>query len=126
MMVMMLLISIFTILLYYEKPSLLKLVIAAIISSMAILIKPFCLFLIFGAFISIAIFKNGLWKTIFNFKVILFSVVCLIPTIIYYVYGVFADVGFLRDFTQISFLPHLVLYPYFWKDWLMMIGFVVG
>ena len=126
MMLMMSLGSIYTILLYFETQSTWRLIIAAVVSSIAFLIKPFCLFPVFGVFISVSVYRQGFWKACFNSRFFMFSFISLIPTTVYYVYGVFAQVGFLRDFTQISFLPHLFLYAYFWKDWLRLIGEVVG
>jgi 4-amino-4-deoxy-L-arabinose transferase-like glycosyltransferase len=58
MMIMMFLLSLLTILRFYEQPSNSRLVISAIFSGLAILVKPFCLFTIFGAFISLAIYKK--------------------------------------------------------------------
>ena len=126
MMLMMLICSVYAILVYFEHPSKVRLLIAAVVSSVAFLTKPFCLFPIFGVYISVAVYKYGLWKALFNARFVLFLFVSMIPTSIYYIYGVFAHAGFLRNFTQISFLPHLFLYGYFWKDWLTLIGQVVG
>ncbi len=125
-MVMLLLFSIFMILKYYERPSLSKLIIAAIVSSSAMLIKPYSIFLIFGAFISITIYRQGIRKSLINRDVLIFIFLSPLPGAVYYLSGLLTDVGFLREHTQTSFLPHLLLSPYFWKDWLAMIARVVG
>lgn len=125
-MVMLLLFSIFMILKYYERPSLSKLIITAIVSSSAMLIKPYSIFLIFGAFISISIYTQGIRKSLINRDVLIFIFLSPLPGAVYYLSGLLTDIGFLRELTQTSFFPHLLLSPYFWKDWLAMIARVVG
>jgi hypothetical protein len=56
----------------------------------------------------------------------IFAFISFLPTSIYYVMGILSDTGFLREQAKQSFLPHLLLYPYFWKDWFVMIGRVTG
>lgn len=125
MMVMMLLFSLFTILRYYEQPSILRLVTAATISALAILIKPFCLFLIFGMFISLAIYRQGIRKSVISPNFLIFAVISLLPPLIYYLNGIFIA-GFLKDNARASFLPYLLLHSFFWEGWLTMLGRVVG
>lgn len=125
LMVMMLLCSIFMILKYYEQPSLLKLIISAIVSSFAILIKPYSLFFLFGAFISIAVYKRS-WKSLISKKVIAYTFLSFLLPFIYYGFVLFNNIGSLKQHAEGSFLPHLLLKTYFWKDWLTMIGSVVG
>lgn len=125
LMVMMLLFAIFTILRYYDQPSTLGWMIATTVSTSAILIKPVCLFLIFAAFVSIAIYKQGIRRTVISPKFLLFIVISLLPTILFYSYGIFTA-GILRLQARRSFLPYLLLYPFFWKGWFSLIGKVVG
>lgn len=126
LMIMMMLFSIHRVLIYDEKPSCLNLFYAAIITSIAVVIKPYCIFIIFGVFFALAVVKNGFWKSVFSRNTIAFSFISVLPTFFHYVYGLITDVGFLREHARSSFLPHLILYPPFWSGWLLMIGQVVG
>jgi hypothetical protein len=126
LMIMMMLFSLYMIIRYFERPSYYRLIFMSIISAIALLVKPYILFLIFGAFFSLTIYKRGIKKSLFKLDVFLFTTISLLPTLIYYVGGIFSNVGFLQENARTSFLPQLLLKPYFWKDWLAMVGRVVG
>ena len=126
LMVMMLLCSLYYVLRYHDRPSMVRVLIAAAVSSFAIFIKPICIFLIYGAFLSLSVYREGIRGTIINKKLFLFIIVSMLPAISYYVTGMVMNVGSLRGQASGSFLPHLLLRPYFWRDWLDMIGRVVG
>lgn len=66
LLVMMILLSILAIVLYNEKPSTSRVVVAGIISSAAILIKPVGLFIIFGAFVSLTLQRQGFRGAVLN------------------------------------------------------------
>ena len=126
LMVMMLLISIFTILRYYEHPSTRGLLVAALASSLAILIKPgVCFFQIFGAFVSLTIYREGLRKSLTSFHLLAFSVLSLFPTTLYYIYGALGE-GFLQGQIQNKIMPNLLFRWSFWNWWLFQIQVVVG
>ena len=126
LMVMMLLASIYSVIVYFENPSIFRILAAAAISSIAIFIKPYCLFPIWTVFILLSIQKRGMRKTLFSMHVPGFVFLSFIPAFFQYVYGIFTDVGFLQEHARGSFLPHLILSFSFWKGWLMMIGSVTG
>lgn len=121
MMVMMALISIYTIIQYYERPSMARFGIAIAFSSLAIFIKPVCIFLIFGVYISLAIF----WRSITSRNFLIFIILSLFPTGIFYFYGIFIS-GFLKKQAQLSFLPHLLVSSFYWKGWIAQIKGVIG
>lgn len=125
LMIMALIVSIFAILSYNEQPAGHRLLLAAGTSAIAIFIKPYCVFLIFGVFLSLSLKKYGIRKTTFNLKVILFSIISISPALIYYG-SLMLDKGDALLHSQITFLPHLYLQGYFWKDWLFLIGEAVG
>ncbi len=126
LMVMMMLCSIYAVLKYDEKPSLINLIAASIITAMAVLIKPYCVFIIFGAFFSLAVLRMGFFKASFNRNTFIFALVIILPGIFYYLYNMLSDTGFLEYHMQGSFLPHLIVYASFWGGWLLMIGNAVG
>lgn len=125
LMIMLLLVSMYAVLQYYDQPSHSRLAITAMISALAFLTKPICMFVIIGVFVSLAILREGVRRSVTKPVVLVFVILSIIPTGLFYLYGVFTA-GFLRDQAQSSFLPHLVLEPFFLKGWLNNIGVVVG
>jgi hypothetical protein len=125
MMIMMLLFSVFSILLYHERPSRFTLAVATGAAALAFLIKPVCLFTIIGAFLSLAIYKQGIRRAVVSPGFLVFTVISVLPTMIFYLYGIFSA-GLIRSQAESTFLPYLFFDPFFWKNWLNNIGLVVG
>lgn len=126
LMVMMMLFSIYRVLKYDENPSQINLIAAAIVTAIAVLIKPYSIFMIFGAFYSLTVLRTGFWKAIFHRNTVVFTFIIIVPAVVYYLYGFLTNVGFLGEHARSSFLPHLIIYPPFWSGWLSMIGEVIG
>ncbi len=126
LMIMLLIFSVFMVMRFYEQPSFQRLISAVIISALAVLAKPYSIFFIFGAFTSVGIYKDGIRKTIINKNIYLFSVLSFIPALSYYVYSILTNTGFLNELSHGNFLAHLLIEPYFWKDWIFIIGQVIG
>ena len=126
LMLMMLLVSIYTIMVYFEKPSMLRFIVSAIAASLAIYIKPYCLFPIWIVFLFISFSKNGLRKTLLSIPVPAFIFLSFIPAFFQYVYGMLTNTGFLQQHARGSFLPHLILTSALWKGWWAMLGNVTG
>lgn len=125
LMVMTLLVSIFTILRHHDKPSTPRLLTAAVVSAIAIFVKPVCAFAIFGAFLALAVWGRGLRKSLISPATIGFAVVSILPTVVYIIYGtVISD--FLGGAEQGRFWPNLYSQPFFWREWLFLIGYVMG
>lgn len=125
MMVFALLSSIYAISRYHIQPSRTKLAIAAVLSAFAIFVKPVCLFVIFAAFVLASIYRQGIRKTLTNPNLVLFGFVSLLPTVLFYLYGIFVT-GFLKDQVEMSFIPDLYFSSAFWLGWLKQINNVVG
>jgi hypothetical protein len=126
LMIMLLLFSIFMILKYNERSSIVRLIIAAASSSMAMIIKPYSIFLIYGAFISLALHKQGIRKLFTDRGFLIFIFLSPLPGAAYYISGLLTQGSYLQEHAQGSFLPHLLLKKYFWKDWFAMILRVIG
>lgn len=126
LMVMMMLFSVHWVLKYDNDPARMNLFVAAGVAAFAVLIKPYCVFMIFGVFFSLAVIRAGFWKAAFNRNSIIFTCILIAPAIVYYSYRLFANVGFLGVHARGSFLPHLLIYPPFWRGWLQMIVDVIG
>lgn len=116
LMMMTFLISLFAILSYYDKPSDLRLVAAGSIVGFTVLHRPLVLFALLSTFIALTINENGSWKGIISKRPVLFFTLSLVPTALYYGYGVlFAR--FLRWKVETSFVPNLLLHRFFWVQW---------
>jgi len=125
LMVMFLLFSLFTILRYYDRPSKTRLVTASVISGLAVLVKPFILFIVLGAFISQWIYKRATGKRIIDFDLLVYLGICLSPSASYYLYGIFISKEMSANF-QAGFLPYLFFTQEFWKGWLLTAAGAVG
>jgi hypothetical protein len=128
LMIMLLLISIFTILRYHEQPSTRRVLVAALASSIALVVKPgVCFFQIFGVFVSLTIYREGIRKSLFNVHLLIFAVLSLLPTGLYYLYNTtLLSGGNLQGQAQGKIVPQLLLGNEFWQYWLLQIRGVVG
>lgn len=124
LMIMVFLLSILLIVQYFDSPSKLRLIIAGLISALAILVKPFSLFTIVGVFIALAISKKAIQNRIIKFDLLIFIGIILLP-VIFYIYGIYSG-GLLLRQAQSSFLPNLLLTRSYWQDWLSNASRVVG
>src|SRR5919112_2352016 len=123
LMVMLLLISIFAILRYHEQPSARRLVIAAVASSLAVFVKPvMCLFPLFGVFISLAVYRRGIWRSLTSLHLLIFMALSVLPTAFYYLYGR-SYAGFRQTQTPADrFVPGIIFEEFFWVGWGEMLG----
>jgi hypothetical protein len=119
LMIMLFLCGILLICRYAEQPSMLRLVTAASVSGLTLLIRPLVLFALFGAFISLAVRRKGARNGLVDSQFLIFMIVGLLPAALFYGYGIFI-VGFLRWKVETSFMPHLLLHLKFWNDWLLL------
>jgi 4-amino-4-deoxy-L-arabinose transferase-like glycosyltransferase len=117
LMIMMFLISLYAIVRYYDHPSKLRLMTAASVSGLTLLIRPLVIFTIFGAFILLTIYKKKILKQRVDARFLIFLVIALLPAVSFYGYGIFiAD--FLHEKVKSIYLPHLFLAKEFWEGWL--------
>lgn len=126
LMLMMLLVSLYSIIRYYEQPSFKALSIAASASAIAVLVKPVCVFLVLGGFLSLAFFKAPSWRrALMSPRLMVFLLATALPLVSYYSYGIFVG-DFLRRQAEESFVPFIIFYSFFWQAWFQMIGTVIG
>ena len=125
LMIMMFTASIFAVYKYYERPSGNRLAAACIVAAIAVLVKPVCLFPIFGAFFMTRIPERNIRKIFLSKDLYIFTAACVLPTLIYYGYGIYSA-GMLKNQAGFTFMPELLKEPFFWKGWLKMITRVVG
>ncbi len=125
MMVMLYLCSVFLMLRYYDRPTVRRLIPVAVAAGCAILIKPYVIFPIYAAFISLGIFKQGLAGFVMSPKSMLFVIISLLPGGVYYGHSFLAS-EYLGRRSGMQFIPSLYLTGRFWKGWLTMIGHTTG
>ncbi len=125
LMVMLLLGSVFAILWHDDAPSNARLMIAAIVSSLAFLVKPQCVFAILAAFTAIAIYRQGIRRAIMSQTLLVFITIILLPTITIYIYNVVTGRFFPHEAWK-TLLPQLWVSSFFWRNWVNNIGLTVG
>jgi hypothetical protein len=126
LMIMLLLASIFTILRYHEQPSRGRLMAAAVASCLAIFVKPgICVFQVFGAFVSLAVYRQGVRRSLTSAHVLVFTVLSILPTGLYGLYGTLVS-GFLQRQVSQKVAPQLILGASFWEGWLYSVWVVMG
>ena len=125
LMMMLFLISLYSIISYFDRPSTNQLLLAGAISGITLLLRPLVLFAIFGAFLALSVNRNRDWKKLVNAPLIVFGSISLLPAVIYYGYGiVFA--GFMRWKISTSFMPYLFTKRDFWLGWFELGANVAG
>jgi hypothetical protein len=124
LMIMIYLLSIFMIIQYFDYPSVSQVIVTAVVSAFAILVKPFCWPALVGVFISLAIYKNGDWRGAIDPRTLTFLVITQLPAI-YYVYGIMTGELLSRQ-AQTSFLLDLLFTQSFWWNWALTASKVVG
>jgi Dolichyl-phosphate-mannose-protein mannosyltransferase len=126
LMIMLLVMSVYAILRYHERPTTGRLIVAVVISSLALFVKPgICLFQIYGAFIVLTVYRRGLRGSLTSPHLYLFTLLSLLPVALYYAYGTVIG-GFLQGQVQGKVVPQYLLEGYFWRGWLEQIGSMVG
>ncbi len=125
LMMLLFLISLFGILKYDEQPSFSRLLFAGGITGLALLYRPLVLFIIFGAYTSITIYRQKSWKFVIGRDYLIFMGLSLLPSIVYYGYGIFIA-GFLRWKIDSSFRPHLYWHREYWEGWLWLATSEIG
>jgi hypothetical protein len=125
LMIMMYLLSLWMILRHCERPSRTRLLTAAGVTGLTLLIRPLVLFTLIGAFLSLAIYREGWRRTITSTHCWLFVILSFVPVAAYYGgYGVVA--GFLHWKVETSFMPHLFFSQVYWREWLLLAASEVG
>jgi 4-amino-4-deoxy-L-arabinose transferase-like glycosyltransferase len=125
MMIMMMIVSLYAIVRYHSNPSRKHLLIASAAAAFAIFVKPVSLFIIFAGFTALVVSRQGLRRAITNPDNILFFAISLLPNVLFYGNGLFID-GTLQKQSQASFLPALLVQPFFYQFWLKHVHATIG
>ena len=125
LMIMLFLMGLVMIVRYHDQPSLVNLISAALISGLAILVKPFILFALISVFFLLAVYRQSDWKSIRNWHFLAFLFISLFPTSLFYGYGILMADS-LQQQVQSTFLPQLFLTTGYWRQWLLTATGTVG
>jgi hypothetical protein len=117
LMMMLFIISLFSLIKFFEKPSISNLVITVVLSGLTLLYRPLVLFTFSGAFVALAVYYKGTWRGLIDKKFLAVFFLSLLPLVLYYGYGVLVA-GFLSWKIETSFRPWLLSYKEFWMGWL--------
>jgi 4-amino-4-deoxy-L-arabinose transferase-like glycosyltransferase len=111
---------------YQSDASRSSLILAAICTGLASLIKPFCLIPLLTTFTALtfethrknmkSVITNSFW----------FLTIVGIVTLPYYLSGLLPANGFLRGYSSVSIMPRLWFKPYFWGGWFDLIRMTAG
>jgi Dolichyl-phosphate-mannose-protein mannosyltransferase len=124
-MMLMLLASVLTLLRYHAQPSMFRLIIGSLVSGLAILVKPFCVFTVFSVYLALAIHEKYSQNRINNSKHLIFFGLSFLIGVSYYLYAIFGA-GFLGSHFQASFLPYLYFTEKYWRGWIFTAADAVG
>jgi 4-amino-4-deoxy-L-arabinose transferase-like glycosyltransferase len=121
MMVSLLLASTLTVIRYWERPSLARLVTAGLVSSLATAAKPgVALIFLVVLFVVLALWNRAFRATLRNGGLPLFIALASAVAVTYYVYGTYVR-DFLSGESASRLEPHLLTTGWFWKGWWSMI-----
>jgi 4-amino-4-deoxy-L-arabinose transferase-like glycosyltransferase len=119
-MMMLFLMSLYALVMYFESPSAKRLLVAGALSSVTLLLRPLVIFGVFCSFVAFSIHHNRNWKKIIDPPLAIFSLVSLLPSALYYGYGILFA-GYMRWKIPSSFMPYLLLKRDFWLGWFDLI-----
>jgi hypothetical protein len=84
-----------------------------------------CALFVFPVFFFLSAQRLGFVRAIGNLRTVLFAVLPLAPAVAFYLYSA-AKGGFIKEQSSFACMPHLLLEPFFWRGWAIMIGRAVG
>ncbi len=126
LMVMLTLGAILALLRHHDRPATRRLLAAAGLSALAIFVKPISMFIVVAVFAGLAIQRQGFKATVTSPATWLYAGITALPAVSYYlIYGLVLS-DRLDIQAQASFLPQLLLDPFFWRGWLDNVRVVVG
>jgi hypothetical protein len=125
LMIMFFMATVYSIFRYYRSPSGYGLAAACLFSALAILVKPTCVFPILSVFIAMRIPSKNIRNILFGRDLVIFLAASLLPSFIYYGYGIFIA-GFLKSQADSSFVPALLTKTFYWKGWYYMVSGAIG
>ena len=130
LMIMLILLGWFLLVRYDDRPTLPRLLGAAIVTGLAVLVKVMALFFLVPVFLALALARytparRRFRRLLSDPHAYLFVGISLLPVFTYYWYGLFIAKT-LVGASKTGFAPGIIVTLSFWMGWLTMIGNVVG
>lgn len=107
---------------YHEKPDFTRLLLAAVISAMAILVKITAFFIIITTFVSLTLYHKR-WRGIFDRRLWLYLIILIAPALFHYCV---LNIATTRLYSPSMFIPAILLKPLFYIRWPIYIYKVYG
>jgi hypothetical protein len=117
--------SAYFILRYAEEPGWQRLILAAVVASIAVWLKPICGPMILGMFVGPHIARSRSFRGFISPQLIVFGVIFILPTLVHYIIG-YAGSTMLQSEFAAQFIPALLLTRQYWGGLLLQVGRVVG
>lgn len=124
-MVMLMVFTYLALVVYIEKPTLLRLVVAGLLAAAAIFVKVQSVFMVLFVFGTLMLLQKKVRQLLFQPHLWIFLFIALTPGVIYYSYGLFITKS-LQAQASWSFIPSLFLSLIFYKGWLQNAALVAG
>ncbi len=125
MMIMFFLAGLYAQVRYFKDKSASWLIVAGVLSATAILVKPHCIFPLFGAFFAMSLWEKGFWKTLLSLPLYAFGLLSLTFGFGYYLmenmHNTSGDMA-LNTWVHADYW----IKPAYWGGWLMQIRQVVS
>ena len=110
---------------YARDPTKARLLMAATVAGLAILVKFIVIFPLWGAFAALEWRRRGLPKALLDARTYLYPGISAVIGFVYYAGMLFGSAP-LRSAAHAVFIPGLLQTGFFWKGWLVQIGHVTG
>jgi 4-amino-4-deoxy-L-arabinose transferase-like glycosyltransferase len=125
LMVSLMVVALWAIYRWYRSQTWTTAVLAGVLAGLAIFVKTVVGFPILAAWVGILLVGIGLRESLRDPKVWLISLLIILPTLTYYIYGTFIS-GFLVEQYSLRFFPAMIYDPAFYIRWMHQIGYRVG
>jgi len=117
--------ALWAVLIWYRNRSMRSAILAGILGGLAIFVKSVAVFFVGGAFVGIILLGDGLRRAIRDKQVWVMGMLIVLPTAIFYVYGLWIA-GFLQRQFNYRFFPQMWRDPAFYIRWQEMATNICG
>jgi len=125
LMLTMLLLTLLLMLRHFERPRGSSLTWLCVAAGLAPLVQAKCAPLIVGAFVALALCRHGWRRALTGPSSWIFLAAAVLPMGVYYGGGILGGTALARQ-ADMSFVPRIILRPFFWGGWLLRVQRVTG
>lgn len=117
--------ALWAVLRWYRLRTIKLAILAGLLGGLAIYVKSVAVFFIAGGYVGLILFGVGLWKALRDKQIWTMAVITILPTALFYVYGLWIA-GFLQQQLSYRFFPALLRDPAFYIRWQEMATNLAG